>query len=204
MNKRNPGTREQHDPIPYRLAFWAKTKRDNPSEIHRLEFHLADVAAVMERLLKVPGIKRATARAGDLMDLPDPIAARVCVFAALHDIGKANISFQKKVWHPPEKRSASHTKDMMQLLNGRDEAGQEKLMQSLSILNEALELWDNRSGDIVCGMMLATMSHHGTPERLQNNNETRHEHWSPDASLEVWPESHWPGFALRQSDVFQS
>ena len=24
------------------------------------------------------------------------------------------------------------------------------------------------------------------------------------AGLEVWPESHWPGFALRQSDVFQS
>ena len=23
-------------------------------------------------------------------------------------------------------------------------------------------------------------------------------------NLEVWPESHWPGFALRQSDVFQS
>ena len=25
-----------------------------------------------------------------------------------------------------------------------------------------------------------------------------------DAWLEVWPESHWPGFTLRQSDVFQS
>ena len=24
------------------------------------------------------------------------------------------------------------------------------------------------------------------------------------SALEVWPESHWPGFALRQSDVFQS
>ena len=24
------------------------------------------------------------------------------------------------------------------------------------------------------------------------------------AILEVWPESHWPGFALRQADVFQS
>ena len=23
-------------------------------------------------------------------------------------------------------------------------------------------------------------------------------------ALEIWPESHWPGFALRQSDVFQS
>ena len=27
--------------------------------------------------------------------------------------------------------------------------------------------------------------------------------YDPD-SLEVWPESHWPGFALRQADVFQS
>ena len=25
-----------------------------------------------------------------------------------------------------------------------------------------------------------------------------------DNPLEVWPESHWPGFALRQADVFQS
>ena len=23
------------------------------------------------------------------------------------------------------------------------------------------------------------------------------------SGLEVWPESHWPGFALRQADVFQ-
>ena len=23
-------------------------------------------------------------------------------------------------------------------------------------------------------------------------------------ALEVWPESHWPGFALRQADVLQS
>ena len=27
-------------------------------------------------------------------------------------------------------------------------------------------------------------------------------HATPD--LEVWPESHWPGFALRQADVLQS
>ena len=183
MNKHNLGTREQHDPIPYRTAFWAKTERDNPSEMHRLEFHLADVAAVMERLLEVPGIRRATARAGGLTDLPEPIAARVCVFAALHDIGKANICFQKKVWPPPEKRSASHTKDMMQLLNGRDEEGHRKLLQSLSILKDALELWDSQSGDTVCGMILAAMSHHGTPERLQNRNEPRHEHWRPDVNL---------------------
>ena len=28
--------------------------------------------------------------------------------------------------------------------------------------------------------------------------------WTARIGLEVWPESHWPGFALRQSDVFQS
>ena len=27
--------------------------------------------------------------------------------------------------------------------------------------------------------------------------------WIRD-NLEVWPESHWPGFALRQADVLQS
>ena len=25
-----------------------------------------------------------------------------------------------------------------------------------------------------------------------------------EVPLEVWPESHWPGFALRKADVFQS
>ena len=27
---------------------------------------------------------------------------------------------------------------------------------------------------------------------------------TPGGRLEVWPESHWPGFALRQADVLQS
>ena len=34
---------------------------------------------------------------------------------------------------------------------------------------------------------------------VQNNNET-----GITRALEVWPESHWPGFALRKADVFQS
>ena len=28
--------------------------------------------------------------------------------------------------------------------------------------------------------------------------------WSEIGDLEVWPESHWPGFALRKADVFKS
>ena len=30
-----------------------------------------------------------------------------------------------------------------------------------------------------------------------------HKH-EDDDGLEVWPESHWPGFALCQADVFQA
>ena len=39
------------------------------------------------------------------------------------------------------------------------------------------------------------------------NNEGLSSHRCSNAiieALEVWPESHWPGFALRQADVFQS
>ena len=38
--------------------------------------------------------------------------------------------------------------------------------------------------------------------RLRGHSETIGQRMERD--LEVWPESHWPGFALRQSDVFQS
>ena len=37
------------------------------------------------------------------------------------------------------------------------------------------------------------------PEGSPRTGQTRKQ-----LALEVWPESHWPGFALRQADVFQS
>ena len=36
--------------------------------------------------------------------------------------------------------------------------------------------------------------------RIQTHDENNTELVFP-VSLEVWPESHWPGFALRQTDV---
>ena len=33
---------------------------------------------------------------------------------------------------------------------------------------------------------------------------TLHRDLMSGSGLEVWPESHWPGFALRQADVFQT
>ena len=34
--------------------------------------------------------------------------------------------------------------------------------------------------------------------------ETKGSRGDPGATLEVWPESHWPGFALREADVFKT
>ena len=43
-------------------------------------------------------------------------------------------------------------------------------------------------------------------EQLERVGNTRFLFGDPTSveDLEVWPESHWPGFALRQADVLQS
>ena len=48
----------------------------------------------------------------------------------------------------------------------------------------------------VTGRMVRTWA-----SKTWNQNQTK---IVPNSILEVWPESHWPGFALRQADVFQS
>ena len=45
-----------------------------------------------------PAIRRRMARAGGRDDLDEATAARLAVFAGLHDIGKVNIGFQTRIW----------------------------------------------------------------------------------------------------------
>ena len=158
---------------PANLTYWAKYDQDT-GYIHRLEHHLADVGAVMKALLQVPNIRRATAKSGNLTELEPTIAARLCVFAALHDIGKVNLKFQAK---RTRLQGASHTKDMMQLLNGLDSKNQEQFIEAIQWLNNAMTQWDRNNGDTVCGLILATLSHHGRPENLHNRHTARSNHW---------------------------
>ena len=78
----------------YTRYHWAKSDRANPDRIHLLEHHLADVGACFESLLRQPTIGQRLACAGGLEELHPTMAARLCVFAALHDIGKVNMGFQ--------------------------------------------------------------------------------------------------------------
>ncbi|MCY4366213.1 MAG: CRISPR-associated helicase Cas3' [Chloroflexi bacterium] len=160
-----------------RREYWAKYCQAT-GEIHRLEHHLADVGAVMETLLEIPSIKQAAATAGYLAELDPVIAARMCVFAALHDIGKTNLRFQAKA-NPSrgDGPTASHTKDIMQLLNGQDIDNQERLMEAVPWLTDAMAHWDRNEGGTVCGLIIAMLSHHGQPEQLHNGHQPRSSHW---------------------------
>ena len=186
-----------------RREYWAKYDKDT-GHIHRLEHHLADVGAVMEALLEIPSIRHATAAAGNLTELDPTNAARLCVFAALHDIGKTNLHFQAKT-DPARHRgqTASHTRDMMQLLNGEDMENQQCLMEAIPWLNDAMQQWDRTDGDVMCGMIIAMLSHHGKPEKLRNERLARSNHWhDPQSSQRQQPFDKIKQIALQIRDWF--
>ena len=154
----------------YTHCFWGKSDRNAPDRIHLLEHHLADVGACFEALMKQPLIRRRLAHTAGWDDIDDTVAARLCVFAALHDIGKVNIGFQTQIWQqddygasrrPPGR--AGHTVDLMPVLNGSDRATSEWFCDSLGWWWDATETWDDRGGETVCGLLVATLSHHGRP-----------------------------------------
>ena len=77
----------------YTQRFWAKAhpfRQRGPERIHLLEHHLADVGACFEALLEQPTIRQRLAQSGRRDDLDDATVARLCVFAALHDIGNGS------------------------------------------------------------------------------------------------------------------
>ena len=135
-----------------------------------------------------------------LTKLDSTITARLAVFAALHDIGKTNLEFQAK---RTRRRGASHTKDMMQLLNEQDIENQERFMEAMQWLDDAMTHWDQTDGDTICGLILAMLSHHGKPEHLHNGHKARSNHWQDNhASLRPQPFDKIREIALQIKDWF--
>ena len=106
--------------------FWGKADRQDPYRVHLLEHHLADVGACFEALLRQPTIRRQLARTAGLDEIDDVTAARLCVFAALHDIGKASVGFQTRIWRredipggrvPPAFHGVGHVRDLAPVLD---------------------------------------------------------------------------------------
>ena len=141
---------------PYTKRFRGKADRENPDRIHLLEHHLADVASCLEVLLQHPMVRQRLAYTTGRTDLDDITVARLCVFTALHDIGKVNTGFQTQIWHsndfPEGKRRpgrAGHTLDLTPVLNGSDRATSGWFFDALGWWWDATEPWDDCGGETV-------------------------------------------------------
>ena len=176
----------------YTSRHWAKSEPRNgyPKRIHLLEHHLADVGACFEALLTQTTIRQRLARSGGLEILDDTTAARLCVFAALHDIGKVNMGFQTRIWRDSdfpsgrrERRRAGHTLDLAPVLIGEDSATARWFYDALGWWWDAAESWDDCDGATVCALFVAALSHHGRPLQLEGERSSNSAIWCPLGDL---------------------
>lgn len=172
----------------YTQYHWGKSDRQDQQRVHLLEHHLADVAACFEVLLKQPTIRKRLAHAGGLSDLDGTTEARLCVFAALHDIGKVNIGFQAQIWRsedlPPRRKRPprmGHISDLVPVLEEEDEATADWFFDALG--ESEVMGWDNDDGATASGLLIAALSHHGSPLNLSVSRAANPSAWRPFGDL---------------------
>ena len=173
--------------------FWGKADHQDPSRVHLLEHHLADVGACFEALLAQPTIRQRLARTAGLDDgIDDVTAARLCVFAALHDIGKVSTGFQSLIWNdsdfpngrrPPVFRRIGHVQDLAPVLDwNKDWETAEWFLPGLGFHD--IEGWDDDGGQTACGIFVAALSHHGRPMQLDDPRKSQNSQiWRPLGGL---------------------
>lgn len=142
--------------------FWAKIQLDTENGHIKaclsIAEHGADVAACCESLLSQPVVRHRLASLVHLKDLTSRQCARLCVFAALHDIGKFNRGFQnKKLAVPPFK--AGHVREILALFDAISEYS-DRLSQAINI--DSVNNWAIKE-DAACRLLIAAISHHGKP-----------------------------------------
>ena len=178
----------------YTRYFWGKSNREDSRRIHLLEHHMADVGACLEALLAQPTIRQRLARSSGRDDLDPSTIARLCVLAALHDIGKVNVGFQTRIWQDADRpasetkrpRRSGHIADLTPVLNWDDRETAAWFFEALGW--DDLLTWDDADGRIVCGLFVAALSHHGVPLKLHDTRQPNAVIWRPYGTLN--PQQH--------------
>lgn len=138
-------------------GFWGKSDRKDPARTHPLLAHSADVAAVLEALLRLPSYKRIFEEFMQ-RDLDAALIARLCVLGALHDIGKTTAGFQAK------NRQGEKTNGHIEPLGAiRDSKFQKDFLEIFPFLKE----WGDTCGDY----LLCVFGHHGRYPQILDEAE---------------------------------
>ena len=139
------------------------------------------MGACFEELLRQPTIRQRLERSAGLDGLDEVSVARLATFAALHDIGKASVGFQTRIWHPEDApigtrlpRPAGHTLDLIPVLTGEDSQSS-WLFDTLGW--DRMLSWDDQTGETVCDLFIAALSHHGLPLQLWNSRHANPAIW---------------------------
>jgi CRISPR-associated endonuclease/helicase Cas3 len=144
-------------------SYWGKLQKDPQTERvlswHPLEDHCADVASCCEALLQQSNIRSRLARLAGLSDLSEVQSSRLCVLAALHDIGKFNHGFQNKKYPKGKAPTAGHVKEVLAIFQGQGRPEETFLAEAIEI--EELTSWAN--DDSLCDLLFASICHHGKP-----------------------------------------
>ncbi len=119
--------------------------------------HAADVAAMLQALLRIPQIRSRLARTAG-RPLTETDLARLAVLAFLHDFGKCASGFQRKLVEP--EAGIGHMRAALALLGGDGLAA--SLLEALEL--HALVAWG--SEETILSLLLATLAHHGRPPSL--------------------------------------
>ena len=127
-----------------------------------LASHCLDVALVFRGLAELPAIRRALETAGERR-LDDADIDRLAVLAALHDLGKANLGFQRKVFDPAAPR-AGHVRELEPLF--QDDALRRRFLEALGA-QELLGWFDEE--ETLEDFLLAVWSHHGRPVAFRDS-----------------------------------
>jgi len=167
---------------------WAKY--DNPDEWHPLVAHSADVAALMERLLRDTTLGARMTQLLEQERLSEEQIQRFCVLASLHDAGKTNRGFQD--------REAGHVRPIIGMLST---AQKKRNLTEILGLREMLP-WFDGQWKTMFDWLQTTWSHHGAPVRPERPDKglwtsAAIEHlsafkdwtrqWYPDAFQEAKP-----------------
>jgi len=163
-------------------TFWGKYDQKRGQWLP-LTCHCLDVALVFRGLCDLNAIRRALNQAAE-RPLTDQQLDRLAVLAMLHDAGKANLGFQRKIF--PGAEQAGHIRELAPLLDPEvcDEELHDAFIQALT---PDLATWFP-DDEAAYSYLLASFSHHGRPVRFQGEMSgtywlARDRWWRPDGSL---------------------